>query len=277
MLELVCDMENDNENLSVNLDTLSKEISNKSKPINWAYICGSSRVILLGDNHMNSVIRYHIQRRAHEFQKIGVTHYAIEAYETNPEVFQRLPERLLENDVIDLSKVDVGPVREAGSRRKSYEWAIKAFARQGVKIITLDLDLQQKGGLRRERDIQAEHERRESFMTQRITDLLTQGPDVKICALIGQRHVSKRSIEKPIPLARRLVEAGIPVVNVVFKGGDLSLTPPFTDEQLFYDAVEQLRLTNNEFMLDLRQQTDLTKMGVRGGVDFIVYLPQWGY
>lgn len=230
--------------------TAAKEIREKARPVNYTEIVGVNRVIFLAENHSNTPIRRHIARRADQLKAAGITHYAIEASDTGKEVFDRLNQ----GENADLSRVDVGP------GRSDYEDAIYAMHAAGIAVVPVDIDQTTK----------PTQEEREAHITANIDRILDADPNAKVAVLIGGFHSSRRTSGQDFSYTgKRLMDKGIPTVNVHFAGGEVASPTIITK------PAREAGKASDEFMLDMNpyQNLDGVPYG-KGESDYIIHLPQ---
>lgn len=230
-------------------DTIN-EIRYRHQPVDYAQMVVDKRVLFLAENHFDHSIRHHLVQHAKNLKAAGITHYAIEANEAGNVVF----ERLNRGEAVDLSKVDVGP---GGA---DYQAAISALVAQGIRVVAIDIDIQTKPS----------REVREARLTENIYRLLEADPNSKVAALIGSFHTRRHGISEGVPsVGRRLMEAQVPTVNVLFVGGK------FLEPTMLTEPVREAGLANQEFMLDFRPYANLSTVPFgKGEADWIVHLPQ---
>lgn len=228
----------------------AKEIQKKNRPVNYKEIVGENRVVLLAESHSNTSIRKHLVSHAKELKEAGITHYAIEADDAGKDVF----ERLNEGQAVDLSTMKVGP------SRRGYENAIRAMSAQGIKVVPIDIN----------QDNKPSKEEREVHLTQNLTATLDQDPSAKVAVLIGGFHATRHHVSEGVPsMGRRLMKLQIPNVIVHFTGG-LDRIP-----RIITDAAQKAGLANKEFVLDMRNYGDSKYIPYGSGEsDFVIHLPQ---
>ncbi len=233
-----------------NPDNTAKEIKGRHQPVDYSQMVGDNRVLFLAENHSNHPIRHHLAQHARDIKAAGITHYAIEAKEAGNEVF----EKLNNGEAVDLSRVDVGP------GRADYEEAIRAMAAQGIKVVAIDIDQSTK----------PTKEEREARLTDNINHLLEADPNSKVAVLIGGFHTTRHYVSEGVPsVGRRLMEAQVPAVNVLFAGGEAKGPTMLTG------AVSKAGLANQEFMLDFKPYHNLQTVPFgKGEADWVVHLPQ---
>lgn len=244
---------NPDSNVWDNLETRIREMAGRSRPVDYKYILGDNQALFLGETHFNSSIRRHLVHNAIELKRIGITHYAIEAADKGKPVFDRINK----GDQVDLSRVDVGP------GRIDYEEVIREMAKQGIKVVPIDIDQSSKPS----------QERREAHLAQNLLRIFQETPSAKVAVLIGANHTLKvYGIVKNIPsLHQRVMAAGIGTVNAVFTGGEERIPRNITE------SVVQAGLGNSEFILDMRPYAGLQNVPYGAGeVDFVIHLPQTG-
>jgi uncharacterized iron-regulated protein len=251
--ENVAPQENHNSapNPWLNNETLSEEIANQGKPVNYVELVGDNSVIMLGEKHGNTSIREHIARNAAEFKKAGITHWAIEA------PYDPAFDDLNNGNPVDLSSVDLGPLSHID---KSYEQAVRAMASQGIKVVPVDMD---------QRTIPSSEER-EPFLKDSVKLILADDPDAKVAVLMGSNHTDKnKSPHTVTSMTARLVDEGIKVVAVHYVGGTES------SPSHFLGATAKANLGQSEFMMDLRpyQEQEGVVFGA-GSADYVIHLPQ---
>lgn len=229
---------------------IAKELKARHQPVDYAQIIGDNRVLFLGEDHSNHAIRDHVASHAVDLKQAGVTHYAIEAKDEGNAVFKRLNN----GEAVDLSGVDVGPGRE------DYELAIRAMARQGIKVVAIDIDQSKKPS----------KEEREAHMAQKLNVILESGPNEKVAVLIGGNHtIRKYKSEGVESLAQRMINTGVPVVVAQLAGGESQIP------RSLLEAAQTAGLANQEFVLDLRpyQDSQYVIFGA-GNADLAIHLPQ---
>jgi hypothetical protein len=229
---------------------VAKEIQDKQQPVDYPLILGDNRVLFLAESHSNYPIRKHIAQHAKDLKAAGITHYAIEAYETGNDFFDKLNK----GKPVDLSKVDVGP------GRADYEEAIRAMAAQGIKVVAVDID----------HATNPSREEREARLTENIMRLLQEDPNSKVAVLIGGFHALRYYVSRDVPsVGKRLMDAQAPAVNVYFAGGEDKMPTQLTD------PVNKIGLGNREFMLDCRPYANSNSVPFgKGEADYIIHLPQ---
>lgn len=227
-----------------------KEVKDRHQPVNYAQMVADNRVLFLAENHSNHSIRHHLVQHARDIKAAGITHYAIEANEASNVVL----EGLNRGEVVDLSKIDVGP------GRRDYEDAIRALAAQGIQVVAIDIDQKTKPN----------KEARESRLTENINRLLEADPNSKVAVLIGGFHTSRHYVSEGVPsVGRRLMEAQVPAVNVHFAGGEVSAPLILTR------GASEAGLASQEFMIDFRPYSSLERPPFgKGEADYVVHLPQ---
>lgn len=236
-----------NESIWADQSKASKEIREKNEPVNYSKIVGQNRVVFLGENHNNHAIREHVLRHAQEIKDSGITHYAIEADEASNEVL----EKLNNGEPVDISNIDVGP------GRASYEQAIRAMVRAGIKVVAVDIDQSKRPS----------KEGREQRLTDNLLNIL-QDPNAKVAVLIGAFHTSRNYASEGVnSLARRVSDLEIPSTNIRFTGGSETIPRNLTE------PISRVFLGNTEFMLDLAQyhEDPHVPYGI-GEVDWVINL-----
>jgi hypothetical protein len=265
-------------------ETISQEIKEKKQTVDYKKLLQDKRVLFLGDNHSNSSIRLHIAQHSKELKEAGVTHYTIEAKDSGRNVFDRLNN----GENVDLSTVDVGPAESAAglSRlgslasmaasgfsplggfseevyegRKGDEHAIRAMAKQGIKIVPIDMD--QSGSHSREE--------REVHLTKGITGILESDPKAKVAVIIGGDHTLKRYEPNGIAsVGKRVAKAGYPTATIQFTGGKSDMPRNITD------GARAAGVASQEFILDMQPYAD-SKTSIpygAGETDYVIHLPQ---
>ncbi|MGW4132338.1 hypothetical protein [Amycolatopsis japonica] len=229
-------------------DNLDSVMATRSA-IDWNTIVGDNRVILFGENHTNRSIRDFLSRQARAMRDAGITHYGIEA-PPHPAF-----ETLNAGRSVSLSGVDVGPDNSLGEG-SGYEHTIRAMRAAGIAILPLDLDL----SLHRAGDARDQH------MADTIGRVLSQDPNAKIAALLGELHTGNSQAFVPTRAGPRLHASQYPVTSVVFKGGNDTPTA-------LADAVRDNHATGDTFFVDLHHH-HATGGELLYGNDVLIHLPQ---
>lgn len=231
----------------VSLENAAKEIKSSSVPVDYSKIVGNSRVLLLGEFHKNSPIRTHLSQHAADLKAAGVTHYGIEAPQTE-EVFDRLNR----GENVDLSQVRVGP-----TMADNYEEAVRAIAKTGIKIVPIDASNDGLGT-----------DEREAQLTKNVMQILEQDRDSRVAVLIGAQHISKQGLSGVSSLRFRLDELDIPLTTVRFAGGIETIPTALLNAAASADQAQ------SEFMLDMSSYKDLDHVPFgKNDYDWIIHLP----
>lgn len=232
-------------------ESARREILTKGEAVDYAKIVGKHHILFLGENHSNHAIREHIARNAAALREAGITHYLIEANEDGND---RL-EALSHSGDADLTGVATGPAKETAGDRWCYEKAIRAMAREGIRVVAIDVPAK------------TPLEDREQHLLKRIKAFVEEDPRNVVAVLIGASHVdTSKLVLGTVPVRQRLAEAGITASTVRFVGGNDSFP------QFFSDAVAHLNWNEKEFMLDMRSYADTESFFGIGRLDFLVHV-----
>lgn len=265
-------------------ETTVQEIREKRQSVDYKQLLQGKRVLFLADNHSNLSIRLHIAQHAQELKEIGITHYAIEADDRGKVVFDRLNQ----GEEVDLSGVDIGRAGKAArlkrlseftkmavsglspldsfkeephEGRKGDEYAIREIAKQGIKVVPIDMDQSGKPS----------SEEREVHLTKGITKILESDSEAKVTVFIGGNHTLKKYESEGVPsVGKRIAESGYPTITIRFTGGKSDMPRMITD------GARAAGVQNQEFLLDMRPYADVSGFvpyGV-GETDFVVHLPR---
>lgn len=228
----------------------SQEIKSRFIPVDYKRIVGENRIVFLGEGHFNPPVREHIARYARQMKEAGVTHYAIEAAETIKEIITRLNN----GESVDLSNVLVGPVRS------NYEVALRAMVAEGIQIVPIDVDQSKK----------PTREEREAHITDELVAITASNPEAKVAVLIGGFHTAKSvSSEGVAYTGKRIADAGIPAVTVMYAGGSEKIPKMVTE------SANLAGMSQTEFMMDLRPYVGSKYVPYGAGqADYLIHLPQ---
>lgn len=265
-------------------ESIVKEIKKKKQSVDYKQLLQGKRALLLADNHSNSSIRLHIAQHAQELKEAGITHYAIEADDKGKAVFDRLNQ----GEDVDLSGLDVGPAESAAglSRlsvfarmtasglspsgsfsegpyegRRGDEYAIREIAKQGIKVVPIDMDQSGKPS----------REEREAHLTRGITRILESDSDAKVAGLIGGNHTLKKYESEGVPsVGKRVAEAGFATSTIQFTGGKSDMPRMITG------GAREAGTENQEFLLDMQPYANVPGSVPYGAgeTDYVVHLPQ---
>lgn len=239
-------------------DNPEKEVQYKHEPVNYSKIVGDNRLLILRDKHSNRRLKEHISLHASDLKAAGITHYAIEANVQGNRVFVRLNA----GEDVYLGDVAVGPELPYRDVRKSYEEAIKAMAAVGIPVVAVDDQSQD------------DPEERERRMAENLKSILEEDPDAKVAFLVGGLHGGKKDQVKGVDtLAKRMVDAEIPTVDVVLTGGEPSDSGV---KDVITHAAKNVGLDDEEFMLDMRPYAHLAGIPTpfNADLDYIIHVAQ---
>ncbi len=238
-------------------DTLAKqgienqEISKKKTTVNYSQILGNNSIVFAAENHENTAIRQHLREQAGALKNIGITHFTLE-FESSL------------NDKLALlnsgQEVDLSPEFKLFP---DYELMIRAMAREGIKIVAVDINYQDHP--RRNRN------GRETEMFNNVAKILTDEPRAKIFSLFGTFHTVTQFNPEQVPSVRkRFLDLKIPTTSVFFHGGDrapdksLIFGPTKFDKQIITEGLDQ-----QEFMLNNSDKS----IPFDREADWVVHLP----
>lgn len=265
-------------------ESIVQEIKEKKQNVDYKKLLQGKKVLFLADNHSNFSIRLHIAKHARELREAGITHYAIEADEGGKDVFDRLNQ----GEEVDLSGVDIGPAESASGLsklgeyartaasgltpsisfsespyegKKGDEYAIREIAKQGIKVVPIDIDQSTKPS----------KEEREAHLTQGVSRILETNTEAKVAVLIGGYHTLKRFEPEGVKsVGKRITEADYPTATIQFTGG-MSEIP-----RMVTDGAREAGVDNQEFLLDMQPYSDISgsvPFGA-GETDYAIHLPQ---
>lgn len=229
----------------------AQEVKARRQDIDYEKMVGTSRVLFLGSNHLNLlVVAGHIAQYAREFKRLGITHYAIEA---QPQTAGAL-EKLNKGEDVDLSDVELCPEQSWPSR--AYEDAVRAFAREGITVVPVDMDhARYRGAPDREKRIH-----------KKIRDIIARDPDARIVFLTGAAHASKGYLSEEGGSVRVLLNNDNIATSSVFYAGGWEIYP-----EAFTEAVHAAGLAEDDFMVH-ENETETNDPFFNGEFDHIVHL-----
>lgn len=207
------------------------ELENIIRPIDYAYMLGDKRVLMLGEDHFDAAPKTHIAKQANVFKTIGITHYAIEA----PDNAKEILERLNQGEDTDLAKAALGPRGLNGG----YENPVRALAGCEIKVVPIDVD---------EKILKIEQEAREKYLFAAIKQIL-KNDSARVLVFIGGLHLSRHTFYNLYgieSLVQRLVADKISLSTANFIGGS-------SDEvNTLFETLGRKGLSDKDFMLDMR-------------------------
>jgi hypothetical protein len=254
--------------------TATKEIEEKMQSVDYTRITQNSQVIFIGDTHGMIGIRRHLFNNAEKLKKAGITHFAIEAFSGNKDVFERL------NDTTDLSHIDVGPesqfpnTSDPFAGRAGAERVIRAMVAHKIKVVPIDLldsTNLQKHLLPKER---------EAHLAHNLGKLLESNPRSKVAVLIGSYHTSKGMYPAPFmrqpgieydypSLAQNIIDAHYSTATIKFFGRENAF-----DAHKILRATHNAKLNDKEFMINMRSYANIEHIPFNNiQPDFIIHLP----
>jgi len=235
---------------------IAKEITRRKQEIDYEKIAGHNRLLLLGESHFDSQPPAHIAEFADVFNKMGFTHYCIEA----PINSQPFLDKLSSNPDIDLSGVTLGP----GFNQASYEKAVRALARKGIKIVTVAPDSTKS---------YTKFEDREAYIKSRVLNLLTDKKN-RILVLIGSFHITKHFDRHPVWLGQLAAQEGTSVASAYIIGGHNKANPKIFNV-LLEQSICAANLLNTSFMVDMRDVNMWNHDSLEQyQADYLIHLPE---
>ncbi|HUD20328.1 MAG TPA: hypothetical protein VMR81_07840 [Patescibacteria group bacterium] len=234
-----------------NVSKASEELSKAAHPVDYPQMVNGSKVLMLGETHGNERIGDHLIAHISELQKLGFTHYVIEA----PVSSKAVIDTLKTDPELDLSTTRLGPDSDY-----YYQQIVRAMVHAGVEVVPIAME---------------KHNGRQDYekiMVSNFTALLKDRAVNKVVTLIGGGHVVKNPFPGPelsLDVAPQLIKSGVSVSSAQLVGGRSDLPPRFIR------AVEKLGLRDHEFMVDMRAyqiQPFDELYDLRS--DYIVHLPK---
>lgn len=229
-------------------------------PVDYKQIIQNNRLLLLGENHFNGVIRSHIAKYASALKQAGISHYGIEAPD-DPKI-----ELLDKKDNACLDNLVLGPPN-IPSGRNNYSVAVRAILSEGISLLPIDTNPKNK---------YISHFNRERHMFSKITSIIRSKPATKIAVLVGSLHIQRQWYDRYPMLGKMLSDCSFPFVSVIFAGGQDN-----GPAQLL-GRIKRAGLAEYEFMADLRplkssnEFSDLLTFDL-ADADFLIHLPQSTY
>lgn len=230
------------------------QIKARKQSIDYRRILGENRVLFLGLNHFNFFVAEHVTRYARYLKELGITHYAIEAQPNTADALARLNR----GEGVDLSSVLLCP--EISLAPQAHEAAARAFAKEGIIVVPVDMDLALYRG---EAD-------REEKIYNNIKAIIEKEPNARIAVLIGAAHASKSYLEEEGGSVRvRLNRDNITTSSVCYTGG-LDMYP-----QQFLAATYAAGAHEEDFVIHDNADGEHNSFS-NGEFDHIIYLGQSG-
>lgn len=188
----------------LNRQQVVREAVEYRRPVEWNDILGDDQILLLGEDHSHTEVRELLAQQASALRSAGITHFGIEA-PPHP-AFEALNTG---------REVDLGTVRCGPGPDSSYQYAVAAMARAGIKIIPFDVP-----------DFGTPHgdplrDVRESHMTGVLTAAMRAEPGSRIAVLVGDLHINRnvddwmqKTGARLPPMADRLTDTGFSTKSV---------------------------------------------------------------